>query len=292
MDRLGLARALDKHLRAQLTLLEGCRDRAMAARDPRLCSVWIGHFLHLSNAMAATGGVIARLRHAGSGAAILSLAPLRLPGLPHLPEEGEGVPSQIGKTTPGGISSHTKSLRASLSSPACGGEPALDLIWGAEQAKRGEAEGGLASAPSGPSGHLPREQGRKESVLPLPVARRLRVKSKGGAPKGNQCAELRLSYRRVPGIRPRTELLPADAAGPTRAPDSRPASPADPCALSHPDADALLHPHPADRPPASRATSRHRNQQPYSVRDWPLLSTRLYWRNAIPQSAVRRSLPC
>jgi hypothetical protein len=44
---------------------------------------------------------------------------------------------------------------AHLSSPVYGG--------GAEQAKRREAEGVLAFAPSGPLGHLPRKRGRKET---------------------------------------------------------------------------------------------------------------------------------
>src|SRR5690349_8885753 len=94
-----LERALEEHLRAQVTLAEECRGRAVAARDPRLASAWIGHFIRVSNAMAATGGAIARLRHAGSGAAMLTLPALRLPGLPPLPDEGEEVPQRIRKTT-------------------------------------------------------------------------------------------------------------------------------------------------------------------------------------------------
>jgi len=57
------------------------------------------------------------------------------------------------------MSGHVAQVRGRLSSPACGG--------GAEQAKRREAEGGLAFAPSGPSGHLPASQGRtRQAFLP------------------------------------------------------------------------------------------------------------------------------
>src|SRR4051812_26456967 len=124
MNGVDLSRALEGHLRAQLTLLEECRDRAVAARDPRLGSAWIGHFVRLSHGMAATGGAIASLRHAGEGAEGLRLAPFALPGLPRLPEEGEGVPSQIRKTTPGGISSPVSGLeRPQLREKSKGGAP-------------------------------------------------------------------------------------------------------------------------------------------------------------------------
>src|SRR5437763_12210288 len=88
---------LEEEVRAQVTLLMVCRDRAVVALgNPRLCSAWIGHFVRLSNAMAATGSAIAALRHADGDAAVPAF---RLPALPRLPEEGEGVPSKFCKTT-------------------------------------------------------------------------------------------------------------------------------------------------------------------------------------------------
>jgi hypothetical protein len=110
MNGRKLSRALEGHLRAQLTLMEGCRNRAVAARDARLRSAWISQFVRLSSGMAATGSAIARLRHAGEAAKILPLALLRLPDLPPVPAEGEGGPCRIGKTTAGGISSSSKDL--------------------------------------------------------------------------------------------------------------------------------------------------------------------------------------
>src|SRR5689334_20098985 len=93
---------LEDELRAQATLLEACRDRAVAALgNPRLCSAWIGHFVRLSHAMAATGSAIAALRHADGDAKVPALS---LPSLPHLPKEGEGAPSSFRKTTARGIS--------------------------------------------------------------------------------------------------------------------------------------------------------------------------------------------
>src|SRR5256885_11354144 len=107
MVDLELAHALEEHLRAQLTLGKACRDRAVAARDPHLRSAWIGHAVRVSNAMAATGSALARLRYAGGGIArALPLAPLCLPGLPRLPEEGEGIPQDFRKTTPSRIYSN------------------------------------------------------------------------------------------------------------------------------------------------------------------------------------------
>jgi hypothetical protein len=195
----GLERALEEHLRAQLALLEGYRDRAVAAPDPRLASAWIGHFIRISHAMAATGSAIAPLRHAGKGAQSLLIAPFALPKLPHLPEEGEGVPSQIRKTTPGAIS--------------CGNNG-------------------------------------------LPESRRPRVKSKGGAPRGNpnaqtsgcHTAEFRQFGRALNAY---AEELQARA-------------------LSHRDAHALLHAH--------RARPAH--------------TAALYWRESYPRNAARRSRPC
>jgi hypothetical protein len=182
MDSFELARALEEHLRAQLTLGEQCCDRATAARNPRLKSAWIGHFVRISNGMAVTGSALARVIHAKDDAVGMSLLPLRLPGSPRLSEQGYPPQSKIRKTTPGGISHAIRELEnpwpsgspALLSSPARGG--------GAEQAKRREAEGGVwaksplrlgAVAPT----HLPRKRGRIT-----------RTKSKGGAPRGNRNA--------------------------------------------------------------------------------------------------------
>src|SRR5206468_1032104 len=114
-----------------------------------------------------------------STAAPAFLPALGLPKLPRLPNgEGTPVPPQIRKTTSGRSAIFISNL-ASLSSPACGG--------GAE---RSEAEGGPAFAPSGASRHLPRRRGRKESgfvsASPRPL---LRVKAKGGAPRGNRNAQ-------------------------------------------------------------------------------------------------------
>src|ERR1051325_9771066 len=86
-----LTRALEEHLRAQLTLATACRDRAFAAPDPRLRSAWIGPFIRISNAMAATGSAIARLQ-AARGAPIPGLFALGLPDLPVLPEERGPTP--------------------------------------------------------------------------------------------------------------------------------------------------------------------------------------------------------
>jgi len=97
MERLELTRALEDQLRAQLMFAERCRDRAMVAEDPRLRSAWTGHFVRIGHAMAETGNAIASIRAAGTGATGLPAAALRLPTLPRLPDEGEGVPPRISK---------------------------------------------------------------------------------------------------------------------------------------------------------------------------------------------------
>src|SRR4051812_43605188 len=95
MESLERARALNGHLRAQLPLLQGCRARAAAASRLRLA--WIDHFIRLGNAMAATGGAIAQLRHTGAPIPVLRL---RLPLLPSPSDDGEGTPLPLPQNNP------------------------------------------------------------------------------------------------------------------------------------------------------------------------------------------------
>jgi len=44
MERAELMSVLEEHLRAQLRLIEGFRERARTAADPRLGSAWIRQF--------------------------------------------------------------------------------------------------------------------------------------------------------------------------------------------------------------------------------------------------------
>jgi len=113
-------RALEGHLSAQLTLLKACRARAAAFPDATLSQAWIGHFIRLTNAMAAVGGGIANIRHAATSVPLLCL---RLPALPRLP--GEAGPFTFWKTTSGEF---CKPISGLASSPAKRG--------------RGTAEGG------------------------------------------------------------------------------------------------------------------------------------------------------
>src|SRR5256885_17094490 len=92
--RDGTLPALESHLRAELILARRCRDRAMAAADAPLHSAWIGHFVRISHAMAATGNAIASLP-AACGVTVSLPLTLRLPSLPRLPEQGKGVPPRI-----------------------------------------------------------------------------------------------------------------------------------------------------------------------------------------------------
>ncbi len=176
-------RALEEALRAQSALVEACARRAVASRDPRLCSAWIGAVVRLMDASAATGSAIADIRWAPAGATLFQLpVRLRLPGLPPLPEgEGGSPPPDFRKTTSGGFANEFSGLKHSLpnetcallSSPACGG--------GAEcERSEHKAEGGEARVPppSRYARHLPRERGRI-----------VRLKSKGGAPRGNRNAQ-------------------------------------------------------------------------------------------------------
>src|SRR5689334_1495750 len=109
MNAEDVTRALNEHLRAQLALAEGIRVRARAARDPRLRCAWTRHFVRISNAMAATGSAMARLKWA-PGVAALALPALRLPALPPLPQEGGLPPAEIRKTTSSGICSQISGL--------------------------------------------------------------------------------------------------------------------------------------------------------------------------------------
>lgn len=95
----------------QATLATACRDRAMAARDWRLRSAWIGHFARILGAMAATGSAIARLRAASGRSAVLNLGAPRLPSLPHVPGgEGDPPPLVFSKTTSGGFANRINRL--------------------------------------------------------------------------------------------------------------------------------------------------------------------------------------
>src|SRR5690242_13940086 len=178
-------RALEEQLRAQVALVEACARAATAARDPRLKSAWIGAMVRVMNTSAATGSVLADLKWVPTDAALFALpVRLRLPKLPPLPNmEGGPPPPHFRKTTSEGFSNEISSLRDLLSSPVYGG--------GAEcERSEHEAEGGPALLPPPPrctsfARHLPRRRGRKE-VAHAAVARPIvRVKSKGGAPKGN-----------------------------------------------------------------------------------------------------------
>lgn len=128
MERAELMSALDRHLREQLRLIQGLRERARTAGDLRLKSAWIGQFVRVSNAMAMTGNAMARLKWA-PGADHLVLPALCLPVLPLLPEEGDPPPSKNRKTTSGTIYSGISRLACHpvLSSPACGGNYHLDI---------------------------------------------------------------------------------------------------------------------------------------------------------------------
>jgi hypothetical protein len=101
MDSDGLVRGLEEHLRTQLRLAKDCRARALAAGDARLRSAWLGHFVRVSRAMAATGSAIAQVRHAGGAAAMFDLPTVHLPALPRLmepePERGTPPPAEISK---------------------------------------------------------------------------------------------------------------------------------------------------------------------------------------------------
>ena len=61
MERAALMSALKEHLRAQLRLIGGLRERALVAADPLLKSAWLRQFVRVSNAMAETGNAMARL---------------------------------------------------------------------------------------------------------------------------------------------------------------------------------------------------------------------------------------
>jgi hypothetical protein len=224
------ARALEEHLRAQLTLAEGCRDRAVAAAGPHLRSVWIGHFVRVSNAMAVTGSALARVVRADGGVASLSLAPLRLPALPRLPEEeGYPPPPEFSKTTPGGISSRISSLNAFFIPPGVRGRKTIT------QAPVSATEG------------------------------RLRVKSKGGAPKRNRNAQ---TSGGASNIRAQSQCLSARIEGCAGVIAGSPAPAASPRALPHPDSHALLHAHPPERPPACRVRCNLRTTSAASARAW------------------------
>jgi hypothetical protein len=64
MECAELMSALEEHLRAQLRLIEGFRERARVAGDPRLKFAWLRQFVRVSNAMAETGNAMARLKWA------------------------------------------------------------------------------------------------------------------------------------------------------------------------------------------------------------------------------------
>ncbi|HEY1637828.1 MAG TPA: hypothetical protein VGF62_04830, partial [Rhizomicrobium sp.] len=108
MDRrIIYSHALDEELRVQSELVQACARHAAAARDPRLKSAWIDVLVRLMDASAAIGSVIADMRRAPAGAALLSLAVrLRLPKLPSLPDVEQGTPPpppDLRKTTAGGF---------------------------------------------------------------------------------------------------------------------------------------------------------------------------------------------
>jgi len=94
-----LTRALNEHLRAQLTLAEGCRLQATAARDLRLRCAWTRHFVRISNAMAATGSATARLKWA-PGVGALALPALRLPACRRCPRRGSHPQPKSAKQPP------------------------------------------------------------------------------------------------------------------------------------------------------------------------------------------------
>src|SRR6185503_6499812 len=122
MDRTELVRALEGHLRAQLTLAEGCRNRAVAAQDLRLKSAWIGHFARVSSAMATAGSTLARVIHSRGDAADIRLVALRLPALPALPKvEGCPPPREFPKTTSGEMFGNISKLQTLGFSPATRG---------------------------------------------------------------------------------------------------------------------------------------------------------------------------
>lgn len=114
--------ALKDQLRAQAELMQECRRRAVAARDPRMASALTDIFIRLCDAMTETAFVSGSLGQAGTlgPLAVVLLANLRLPKLPDFPEEGEGPPRGFCKTTAGGIQNEISGLEAWLSSPACG----------------------------------------------------------------------------------------------------------------------------------------------------------------------------
>src|SRR4051812_42061756 len=107
MDRrIIYSHALDEELRVQSELVQACARRAAAARDPRLKSAWIDAVVHLMDASATIGSVIADVRRAPADAALFSLPVcLRLPKLPLLPNTEEPLPPPptIRKTTAGGF---------------------------------------------------------------------------------------------------------------------------------------------------------------------------------------------
>jgi hypothetical protein len=141
--------ALEKQLRAQSDHVRACGQCVLAAHDPRLKSAWIDAIVRLMDASAATGSVIADLKWAPRTTLLNVPLRLHLPPLPPLPdlEEAPPPPPQIRKTTSGGFFSRNSGL-AFLSSPACGGEPAPDLIRGGSH-ERSECEtvGGEAQIP-------------------------------------------------------------------------------------------------------------------------------------------------
>jgi hypothetical protein len=128
-------RALQMHGWAQAELLEEFRERAASAGDPRLCSAWIGLFVKLCDALTETGGLLGRLERTATLEPNVArlLVNLRLPKLPVLTAEKEGIPPtpQFPKTTAKGISSPNSELRALGSSPVYGGGGAPKAVEGA-----------------------------------------------------------------------------------------------------------------------------------------------------------------
>jgi hypothetical protein len=94
MEKERLVWALEEVLRGQSGLVEACARRAVAARDPRLKSAWIGAVVRLMDASAVTGSAIAAIQWAPTDAVLFQLPIcLCLPNLPPLPEGKGGTPS-------------------------------------------------------------------------------------------------------------------------------------------------------------------------------------------------------
>ena len=71
-------------------MLKECRRRAVAARDWRMKSAWIGVFIRLSDALIETACVWGSLEKVGVPGPLPTslLAKLCMPDLPELPKEG------------------------------------------------------------------------------------------------------------------------------------------------------------------------------------------------------------